>query len=147
MLFFKLSLLDHLNLAWSNLRIFIYLEIRQHMKEEEVMRWMIQLSWISHDSFLRYGSSKFFLVLSLLSNDCLKIKSPKFLNFSFLLTHIWERRGRYERIYYLSRMGVLWLFIEISFFKVWTQILVPRGIIQKSKKICKISKIMFHSKE
>jgi len=37
--------------------------------------------------------------------------------------------------------------INFQSVKLWPQILVPRGMIQKSKKICKISEIMFHSKE
>jgi len=44
-------------------------------------------------------------------------------------------------------MIVWWLFLEISFFKVWTQILVPRGILQKSQKFLQIFDIISHMKE
>jgi len=102
--------------------------------------WKRKRSWDEwsspHDSFLRYGSSKFFLVLSLLFNDCLKIKSPKFLKFSFLLTHIWERRGRYERIYYLSRMNGRPMIISRDIvFQSLDPNFGPWGYYSKIKKI------------
>jgi len=38
-------------------------------------------------------------------------------------------------------------YINFQSVKFLPQILVPGGIIQKSKKVCKISEITFHSKE